>query len=113
MSHDGKGIIFPTHSPVDVLGGKSDVEEPMGHEAHTAARILRKVSPLLEAREEADKVYSKGYFERAYPEADKKLKRLLHSKVMGAWANALNDDDYESAPGIGGGGVTIVINTGR
>jgi hypothetical protein len=115
-----KHIIFPTNSPVDRLGGTSDAKEPYPCNSklykETSARLLRKLSPLLQARKEADKVYSKGYFENHYPEADKQAKRMLHSRVMNAWANALNDMDDEQdvpRPGLGGGGgATIIINVG-
>jgi hypothetical protein len=113
-----KHIIYPTHSPVDRLGGESlPAPLPMRENDYkiASARLLRKLSPLLRAREEADKVYSNGYFENHYPEADKKVKRLLHNRVMAAWANALNDscnDDNKFNGGLGNGGVTININVG-
>ena len=79
-----------------------------------SARMLRKLSPLLQVREEADKVYSNGYFGRHYPQAEKKLKRLLHDRVTAAWANSLNDEDPEERPKAGlGSGVVITINIGK
>jgi hypothetical protein len=50
----------------------------------------RLLTPLLKVKKEADKVYSKGYFENHYPDADKHLKSMLHEKVMAAWSNSLN-----------------------
>jgi hypothetical protein len=56
------------------------------------ASMLKKIKPLLEVKKEADKNYSAGYFENHYPDADKKLKNLLHRKAMDAWANSLAKD---------------------
>ena len=118
-------MIFPTHTPVDRQGGGDPIEEPMpldGKRYRTEeGRLLKKLSPLVAAKNEADKVYSNGYFENHYPDADKKLKRMLHSRVMNAWANALNEHEREEEEkderprghgGLGNGGVTIHISVG-
>jgi hypothetical protein len=55
-------------------------------------KLLKKVKPLLEVKKEADEVYSRGYFENHYPDADKTLKRMLHQKAMDAWARSRSDD---------------------
>jgi len=92
-------IIFPTNSPVNRLSGSSDVETPMplkrGVFSGLSKRILNKLKPLLKAQENSNKVYSNGYFEGHYPDADKKLKGLLHDSTMAAWANAMSEEEEE------------------
>ena len=113
---DAHHTIFPTGSPISQSDGELQSEPmPVDHDAYqkVSASMLRKLSPLLRVREDADKVYGKGYFERHYSEADKKLKLLLHKRAMLSWANALNDENLEerSKAGLGdSGGVTIIIN---
>lgn len=114
---NGADTIFSVKSPVDQLEAENNHEEPkpLNSESYgqIAARMLKKLSPLLQAREEADKVYSNGYFQRHYPGAEKKIKHLLHDRVMSAWANSLNDDDTESPKAGLGSGVTIHITVGK
>jgi hypothetical protein len=69
------------------------------------------LAPLLEASKTADQVYANGYFERHYPEADKKMKSLLHDKVMAAWSNSDNDDEEHEERSLGTG-LNITINVG-
>jgi hypothetical protein len=91
-------VIFPTKSPVDRLGGdKPSNPGPLSRDNFKAIceNTKRKLKPLLKAKEVSDKVYSNGYFENHYPDADRELKSLLHEKVMAAWANAESDDSYE------------------
>lgn len=93
MDSENKHVIFPTHSPVDVSGGeKVKAPKPLGRGLYDKSIKLRddKLIPLLKVRESTDKVYSNGYFENHYSEADKLLKGLLHEKVMAAWANSIN-----------------------
>jgi hypothetical protein len=85
-------IIFPTGSPVDVQGGekvKAPKKLKRGLFEKNSLLRDRKLQPLLRARDDADKVYSKGYFENHYKDADKDLKGMLHEKVMDAWANSI------------------------
>lgn len=114
---DSHNLIFPTGSPIKQLDSEDQVEPmPMSHSEHDdySSKLLCRLHPLLQARMEADKVYSNGYFERHYSKADKKLKRLLHDRVIAAWANALNDADPEERPKAGlGSGITIQINLGK
>ena len=113
---DPHNTIFPTESPIKQLDSEGQVEPvPMSRGEHEdySSKLLCKLHPLLQARMEADKVYSNGYFERNYKGADKKLKRLLHDRVTAAWANALNDEDPEERPKAGLGGVTIHISVGK
>ena len=48
-----KHIIFPTHTPVDRLGGDSEIEEPVPMDKDVfkkvSARLLKKLRPLLSA----------------------------------------------------------------
>jgi len=89
--------IFPVSSPIDRSFGSTELKapKPMSDEIFDTKykKMLKKVRPLLEVKEEADKVYSNGYFENHYPEADKKLKSLLHEKAMDAWARSLSSKD--------------------
>lgn len=93
-----KFSIFPSKSPVSLLG---DQPKPPATRSRKTLRDIaaehhRKLTPLLRVKEEADKVYSNGYFEQHYKEADRLLKQLLHDKVMNAWAAALNDEKEEA-----------------
>jgi hypothetical protein len=93
-------IIFPSNSPVDVQGGdrvKSPKKLKPGLFEKRNLFRARKFMPLLKAREEADRVYSNGYFENHYKDADKQLKSMLHEKVMDAWANANDRSQKEKA----------------
>lgn len=117
-------MIFPTKSPVDRSGGTSDVKTPnpikRAKYRRLADRLAKQIIPLLSSKRDVDQVYSNGYFENHYPEADKKLKRVLHDKVMADWANALNEDEDEdeekeekkSKRVFGDGTLTININLG-
>ena len=115
---DPHAVIFPTESPVKQLDGEVQTP-PAPLEAREykerSAKLLCKLHPLIQARMEADKVYSNGYFERNYKDADKKLKRLLHERVRDAWAHSLSPDDEEverPKGGLGSSGITIQINLG-
>lgn len=92
MKNEQYQTIFPTSSPVDVQDGrKVSAPKSLGRGLFEKATELRdhKLIPLLKVREDADRVYSNGYFENHYSEADKRLKGLLHEKVMAAWGNSL------------------------
>ncbi len=99
--------IFSTRSPIDMLDKlKLPVGVPKGRLAQLAARL----EPLLHNKKTLDKVYSKGYFENHYPEADKTLKRLLHKKAMDAWAHA--EDPMSQPVEQGHKGISLTINIG-
>ena len=112
-------VIFPAGSPVDRLGGEKPETPPTIHRGlfkRIAEHQRCRIAPLLQAKDEVDRVYSNGYFENHYPDADKKLKDILHRKVMAAWSNALNElqeeEDHDDRP-TGGSGLTIIINPGK
>ncbi len=96
-------FIFSTHSPVDILDRKK--QRPLSVKSPSILRKLAssveaKIKPLLQVKEEVDRVYSNGYFENHYPDADKTLKDTLHQKVLASWTTALNhidDKDYTAA----------------
>ena len=118
MDPKNRHIIFPTNSPVHTLGGeKVEAPKPISGALHALAKKkhARRLQPLLEARKAAEKVYSKGYFENHYKDADKKLKSLLHEKVMDAWANSISDDDgyEEKEESKGGLSLSISIDAGK
>lgn len=84
--------LFTTHSPIS----RGEEPTPERMKTNRLAQRLKVISArlnnLLKTREEADRVYSNGYFENHYPKADKQLKNLLHEKVMLAHSRALNDE---------------------
>lgn len=106
-------VIFPTKSPVNSLAGPPE-------ETKIAKEIMPKFSgkfmqKLLESKRNLDGVYSNGYFENHYPEADKNLKEFLHEKTMNSWAKALekkNDESSEHEEGEDRG-LTVVININK
>jgi len=106
--------IFETGSPVDRLGDKLKRPTrgvPRGRLAMLAARV----GPLLQSKQVLDKVYSNGYFETHYPEADKTLKSLLHKRAMDAWAQAEHfgsDSEPEGGERKDGKNINVVINLG-
>lgn len=87
-----KNGLFTTHSPIT----RGEEPKPENQKSSKLAQRLKVISArlnnLLQARTEADKVYSNGYFENHYPKADKQVKNLLHEKVMLAHSRALNND---------------------
>ena len=90
--------IFGTKSPLDRFGGK----KPKLVKRAKPGRLMKlanKLGPLLKVKYELDKVYSNGYFENYYPDADKLLKGSLHEKAMEAWAHAdgLGSTDMKTA----------------
>jgi len=96
-------IIFPTKSPVSAMTGESDVEPPEPIDSGVFSRlskaIKKKLMPLISAKKDMDDVYSRGYFERHYPDADENLKGLLHEHAMSSWAHAMGNDGHEEPDG--------------
>jgi len=123
MAIGDSNSIFPSGSPIErVWTGSTDLKAPKPLDGEIFDRryfkLLKKVKPLMEIKKEADEVYSRGYFENHYPEADKTLKRMLHQKAMDAWARSRgNDDDSEEKEEAGednhGRTVNITICLGR
>jgi hypothetical protein len=106
--------IFGSKSPVDFIHGEKP-EVPMVRPPEgSIKRMASRVGPLLDVKCILDKVYSNGYFENHYPDADRTLKGLLHKRAMQAWAQAehfgsdLNDYDDEKKDKQ----ISLVINIG-
>lgn len=72
-----------------------------------------RIGPLMEARAQANKVYSNSYFENHYPEADKDLKKRLDEKIMTAHSRLKADDDGDEQEEKNNSGITIVLNIGK
>jgi hypothetical protein len=108
---ESHNAIFPTNSPINQLDQEAVTTPMPGGES--SSTLLRQLHPLLQAKLETDKVYANGYFERNYREADKRLKRLLHNKVISAWQDSLNGNFEEQAEVGSGSGVTIQIIVGK
>lgn len=108
--------IFPTKTPVPFKGKP----RPPMRAASIADRffnnLTRRIKPLMKVRDAMDKVYSKGYFENHYPEADEELKHVLHSEALEAHARLRatdNSDEHEERKEGLLGGLTININVGK
>src|SRR3972149_9512527 len=67
-------IIYPTHSPVNMLGGQPNTKapRPLGTSVFRKLSkiIMERLSPLINVKKDMDDVYSKGYFENHYPKLD-------------------------------------------
>jgi hypothetical protein len=89
---DSKHEIFTARSPVDIVDPIKESPSPLPRKkfGRLAEIAFSRIQPLVDSRDTLNKVYSKGYFENHYPEADRSLKELLHSQTMQAWANAEN-----------------------
>lgn len=112
--------IFPTNSPIERnFGGTTGLKAPKPLEGEVFdsryKKLLKRIRPLLEVKEETDRVYANGYFENHYPAADKKLKKLLHQKAMDAWARAITKEEKEEKEEKESdhGRVMITISLGR
>jgi hypothetical protein len=75
--------------------------------------LRERIEPLLEARDQANKVYNTTYFENHYPNADRDLKTALHEKVMNAHSRLRAEDDGENSMDEGKSPVTIILNIGK
>lgn len=107
-------VIFPTKSPISSLAGPPE-------ETKSAEEIMPKYSGrfmkrLLESKRDLDEVYSRGYFENHYPDADKQVKQFLHDKTMTMWAKALKEEpshEEESGEDEEKPSITIVVNVNK
>lgn len=104
--------LFPTHTPVP-FGG--DGEAPPSMAATLASKFFnkftRRIKPLMKVRDAMDSVYSKGYFENHYREADKDLKKLLDKEAKVAHSLLLSKEDIPCEDKEEtGGGVVVNIN---
>ena len=107
--------IFETGSPVDRTQG--DKPKRPGRSAPTGSidKLCAQIEPLLQTKKVLDNVYSNGYFENHYPDADKKLKNLLHDRAMLAWAHAEHYVPLEESEKTGdshGKNISVVVNLG-
>jgi hypothetical protein len=106
--------IFPTQSPVDRVFERPErphVHSPRGRLSY----LIDRSTPLLKAKKTLDKVYSNGYFETHYPDADKTLKGLLHERAMDAWSHAehfCHDDEEKEEKEEKKKSINVVINLG-
>lgn len=106
-------IIFGTKSPVNSLAGpprETDAPPSEDFKPRFSGRFMQR---LMEDRESLDKIYSRGYFENHYPEADKQLKEFLHEKTMSSWAKTLTEDSEEPEEKEDNPGLTLVININK
>jgi len=107
-------IIFPTHSPVNSLAGPPEETKTPPAEDFKPRFSGKFMQRLMESRADVNKIYSEGYFENHYPEADKQLKQFLHEKTMASWAKALSDnEETEHSEEQENPGLTVVININK
>lgn len=108
--------IFETKSPVDFINGEKPEMPTIRPPKGSLKRIAARCGPLLDAKHMLDKVYSNGYFENHYPDADRTLKGLLHKRAMDAWAQAEHfgaDIDADDDEKMGHDKqISLVINIG-
>lgn len=110
--------IFSAKSPLDRLAGAKP--KPAKLKPGKLQALAKRMGPLLETKSILDKVYSNGYFENHYPDADELLKKTLHDRAMQAWAHAKafgkNDKEVESEDESGEReeekNINVVINIG-
>lgn len=104
--------VFPTRTPI----GFKEKRDPPKLAPRLAKRFFdnmsQRIKPLMKVRDAMDKVYSKGYFENHYPEADSELKKTLHEEAMVAHNRlrepAVEKEDENKSPSI-----SITLNLGR
>lgn len=77
--------VFSAKSPVDRLADR--LKAPKAKPG-LFGRLTSRFKSLLDSKKTLDKVYSDGYFENHYPDADELLKNILHESTMQAWAMA-------------------------
>lgn len=86
--------LFSSNSPIETENIGGPKQKPAKISAERAESRLAEISErscsLIQARDQVNKVHSEGYFENHYKAADKKLKQLLHEKVLLAWKKMMN-----------------------
>jgi hypothetical protein len=105
--------IFGTKSPVDFINSEKPKLERL--KPGRLKALAKRLGPLLDAKSLLDKVYSNGYFENHYPDADVLLKNKLHERAMQAWAHAESmgdDDDIEPKANGSERKISLTINVG-
>ena len=107
-------VIFPTQSPVNSLAGPPEETKTPPEEGFIPKFSGKFMKKLLESRKDLNNVYSEGYFQNHYPEADKNLKQFLHEKTMASWAKALRErEEHEEPDGDEAPSFTIVVNINK
>lgn len=109
-------VIFPTRSPISSLAGPPEETKTPPDEDFMPRYSGKFMSRLMEARKDLNKVYSEGYFENHYPEADKSLKQFLHERALASWAKALREKpepEHEEEEHEEKQQVTVVINLNK
>jgi hypothetical protein len=107
--------IFPTGSPLPNhrIAGPPKPKKMNGKIAERVlSGIIERIKPVMKIRELMDKVYSNGYFERHYPEAEQELKNHLHNEAMVAHSK-MRAPDHSEPDGDEGKSITININLGK
>ena len=106
--------IFPTHTPVP-FGG--DGVRPSSMASTLAAKFFdkftKRIKPIMKVRDAMDNVYSKGYFENHYGDADKALKKILDKEAKVAHSLLIATDEpvsTDSCEEDSGEGVVVNIN---
>ena len=87
--------LFSSNSPIESEGISGTKQKPAKVSAEKAecrlAEISERSHSLIHAREQVNKVHSEGYFENHYKDADKKLKKMLHEKVLLSWRKMISE----------------------
>lgn len=107
--------LFPTHTPVPFGGdGKAPPSMAASLAAKFFSKFTRRIKPIMKVRDAMDSVYSKGYFENHYRDADKDLKKLLDKEAKIAHSLLLSKEDLpdcdEEKEEERSGGVIVNIN---
>lgn len=107
--------IFPTGSPVALGQQKAPKLLSKKRAEKTLGALRGKLRHLLEAREQANKVYGDTYFENHYPKADKDLKTALDKKVNSAHSRlkAKEKDEPEKEEHTQMPTIQIVLNINK
>lgn len=106
--------IFGTGSPVDRVQGDKPKRPTRRPPEGSMEKLCAQIEPLLQTKKVLDKVYSNGYFENHYPDADEKLKGLLHERAMVSWALAeyFTETEGKAPEDHHGKNISVVINLG-
>jgi hypothetical protein len=91
------GMGFKGSSPTTQEYPEERSPRVSGYEAERKiADIDAQVKPLVEAREQINKIHnSSGFFENHYKRSDKKLKKLMHQKMLFAIGRMISGEPAE------------------
>ncbi len=105
--------IMPTKTPVPFRGKHTPMRMPSSLASRVFKRLTHRVKPMMKVRDAMDKVYSKGYFQNHYPDADGELKQTLHKEAMVAHSRLRAQEEApEEDHGLLGPKMSITINLG-